>query len=641
MLSILIGRDRNILKSLAWTKLQNSLLFRLGGMIAAITLLAILGMSTSWMVAETTQGSGQAINIAGSLRMQSWRMASIHQQLVHKDDPLQRTRLEQAITQFEQDLTSDSIQSVLPTDANGSLRFTYEAIQTHWQQNIMPALQIISASSNEELLSAIPYFVDTINYLVKQIEEATEAKILVLRIVLGVAVIGTLLMVLLSIYLIRNILVNPLKDLLSLTDQIRRGNLTVRSGLKGEDEIGYLGRAFDLMAEDLFKLYRDLETRVEQKTEELTRSNRSLDLLYRSIIQLHGISPSREVFYKVLKDAEATLGLGVGTLCLKGDHDKQGTVIATTAPNQQSPLCLQMANCEECQNTKTVGLEPATQSGRPIIRLPLTNTDRHYGLLAIDIPADKQAELWQLQLLEALSHHISVTLASEQRIEQNRRVALLEERAVIARELHDSLAQSLAYMKIQVSRLRMAIQNPATAHEVAEALEELREGLHCSYQQLRELLSTFRLRMEGADLGMALAQTTAEFAERGDFPIQLDIDLGVLHLTPNEEIHLLQIVREGLSNILKHARAQQAWVSLKTQDTNKVELLIEDNGIGIQANASLHHYGITIMNERAQALGGKLVYYARPQGGTGVRLIFTPHQSSSSTPMTVEIPYAA
>ncbi len=100
------------MKRFPWNKLQNSLLLRLGGMIAAITLLAVVGMSTSWMVAETTQGNGEAINVAGSLRMQSWRMASFYQRLMQHVTPAQRDNLQQAIQRFEADLTADSILSV-------------------------------------------------------------------------------------------------------------------------------------------------------------------------------------------------------------------------------------------------------------------------------------------------------------------------------------------------------------------------------------------------------------------------------------------------------------------------------------------------------------------------------------------------
>lgn len=626
------------MKRLLWDKLQNSLLLRLGGMIAAITVLAIVGMSTSWMVAETTQGNGKAINVAGSLRMQSWRMTSLYQQILRDDTPGNREKLQQAIEQFEQDLEADSIRSVLPVDETNPLKQTYRQVEDNWHKRIIPHLANPTRVGEQPLLDEVPRFVAHINALVKQIAEATEAKIFVLRVILGGAVIGTILMVILSIYLINSILVNPLTGLLNLTDQIRQGNLAVRSELAGEDEIGQLGRAFDLMAEDLSKLYRDLEARVEQKTAELTRSNRSLDLLYRSITRLHGISPNREVFRNVLKDAEAALGLGVGTICLKGENDARGRVIATTAANNASPLCQHASNCVECHDPQAIRMDSLT-NGRQVLRLPLADAEKRYGQLAIDVPAGIQAETWQVQLLEALSHHIGVTIASEQRIEQNRRVSLLEERAVIARELHDSLAQSLAYMKIQVSRLRYALRNPDAAAEVAEALEELRDGLNSSYQQLRELLSTFRLRMEDADLGMALAQTTTEFAERGNLPIGLEVNLGNLSLTPNEEIHLLQIVREGLSNILKHAQASHAWVSLLAGEEASAELLIEDDGVGIRKNASLHHYGIAIMNERARALHGSLEHLPRDGGGTRVRMRFVPSQSPQLS--ETRIPHAA
>ncbi len=607
-----------------WNKLQNSLLLRLGGMIAAITLLAVVGMSTSWMVAETTQGNGAAINIAGSLRMQSWRMASLYQRLLQTDKPEYRATLQQAIERFEHDMTASSILAVLPVDESTPLKQVYRQVETDWQTLIKPALMLHSSSAQSAVvLDEIPQFVAHINDLVKQIEEATEAKIFVLRVILGVAVISTILAVILSIYLVNSILVFPLNVLLGQTDQIRQGNLAVRTELTGDDEIGQLAQAFNLMAEDLSKLYQDLEARVEQKTAELTRSNRSLDLLYRSITRLHGIAPDRVVFRHVLTDAEAVLGLGNGTICLKGDNDEKGQVVATTALDNRSPLCQHANSCGECQDPHATRMDTLAD-GRQILRMPLTDAEKRYGVLAIDVPANTQAEHWQLQLLEALSHHIGVTIASEQRSEQHRRVSLLEERAVIARELHDSLAQSLAYMKIQVSRLRNALKHPDEGAEITAALEELRDGLSSSYQQLRELLSTFRLRMEDDDLGMALAQTTTEFTERGNLPIELAVNLGNLNLGPNEEIHLLQIVREALSNILKHAHASHAWVTVQSQDDGSVRLGIDDDGVGIQKTAAMHHYGMAIMHERARALHGILQYLPRTGGGTCVQLDFTP-----------------
>lgn len=625
---------------LLWNTLHNSLLFRLGGMIAAITLLALAGMSLSWVVAETTQGNGEAINIAGSLRMQSWRMASLYQRLSLDDTYENRESLKQAILRFERDLEAKPILSVLPDDKDKPLLRVYQMVERYWQTQIKPALQVPGAPvAQKRVLDVIPEFVDHINALVKQIEEEVEARIYFLRIILGSTILGTILIVMFSIYLLNSILFAPLKSLLGLTEHIRQGNLAARTHLTGEDEIGQLGQAFNRMAEDLAKLYQNLELRVEQKTAELTRSNRSLDLLYRSITRLHGISPDREVFQNVLRDAEAVLGLGRGTICLKNDAENLGQVIATTAEGGASPLCTHAANCMECHDLMASHMN-TLPDGRQVLRMPLTDTEKRYGMLAVDVPNDTVAERWQIQLLEALSRHIGVTIASEQRIEQHRRVSLLEERAVIARELHDSLAQSLAYMKIQVSRLRTALKPPENGEEIASALEELREGLNSSYQQLRELLSTFRLRMEDANLGMALAQTTTEFAERGNLPITLEANLGSVSLTPNEEIHLLQIVREALSNVLKHARADHVWVMVHSLPDRQLRLQITDDGDGIQKSASVHHYGVTIMNERARALKGTLEFLPRIGGGTCVQLDFTPTNSYQLAP-TPRIAHAA
>ena len=298
---------------LVGNKLQYSLLLRLGGMFVAITVLAVASMSTSWMVAETTQGSGQAINLAGSLRMQSWRMASIYQRYQQNRAPGHLRKLEEAITRFEGDLKAAPILAVLPADETTPLRQVYRQVETSWRTQIKPGLVSLPAASastvaDAAVLDEIPAFVDHINDLVKQIEEGAEAKILVMRVILGVSVIATLLVVILSIYLVNNILVHPLRRLLEQADQIGQGNLAVRTDLSGEDEIGRLGQAFNHMAVDLSKLYQNLEARVDEKTAELTIANRSLELLYHSIARLYSGPVAHDTYAILLKDLETCWG---------------------------------------------------------------------------------------------------------------------------------------------------------------------------------------------------------------------------------------------------------------------------------------------------------------------------------------------
>jgi two-component system nitrate/nitrite sensor histidine kinase NarX len=619
---------------LPFDKFRNSLLLRLGGMFAAISVLAVASMSTSWMVAETTQGSGQAINLAGSLRMQSWRMASIHQRLLEDEKPEYRESLEQAISQFESDLEAAPILSVLPDDETAPLSQLYRQVEDSWRTDIRPSLTYLpatfpSAAKNTIVLDQIPGFVDQINELVKQIEEDAEAKIMAMRVILGVAVIATILVVIFSIYLVNNILVHPLRGLLGLADQIGRGNLAVRTDLTGEDEIGRLGQAFNHMAEDLSKLYQNLEGRVEEKTAELTIANRSLELLYHSIARLYSGPVAHDTYSILLKDLENVLGVGRGLACLvetSGDH---ASVIATTLDPARGDMNIcGLTRCEECLANRSLSVHDL-ENGSRVLSLPLSDSEHHYGVLQLEMPPGRDLESWQSQLLEALSRHIGIAIGTARRSEQSRRLSLLEERAALARELHDSLAQSLAYMKIQVSRLKPLVDNPQHGDEAKVVLEELREGLNSAYRQLRELLTTFRLRIEGEGLATALQTTVSEFSSRGDIPIELEVHLAGCPLSANEEIHTLQIVREALSNVLNHAHAKRAEVRVNCGGDGSVTAVIEDDGTGIRKMAGVHHYGMTIMEERAKHLGGTLSVEQPPTAGTRVTLHFMPAQKRS------------
>jgi two-component system nitrate/nitrite sensor histidine kinase NarX len=301
-------------------------------------LLAVLGMSVSGLVAESTQGSGEAINRAGSLRMQSWQMTSLYLAMPLPSEKDAPRRMAEAIQSFDATLQSEAIQAMLPRYSDNALAATYQQMQQTWQQRIRPRFLVVADGRAPQLddreravlLDEMTGFVDHINHLVKQMEETTEAKILVMRLVLGVALILTVLVVLLTIWLIHTHLVQPLKRLLALSSSVGQGDLSVRTIYAGDDELGQLGRAFNLMAEDLSKLYQDLESRVRQKTAELTRSNQSLELLYHSIARLHGAPPGKAVYLALLRDIEQLLELGHGIICLGEHGGSTGVAVATT-----------------------------------------------------------------------------------------------------------------------------------------------------------------------------------------------------------------------------------------------------------------------------------------------------------------------
>ena len=607
--------------------LQHSLLLKLGGALALIAFFTVIGMASSGILAESVQGSGEAINLAGSLRMQTYKMANLA--LSERQFPNANPRqIHRAIEDFEATLGDVRITGLMLKERETGLSRSHARVLADWRERMKPRLLAEAsgkpAADGAPLIDEVGRFVAHINDLVKQIEQNTEAKILALRLVLGAALLMVLLVGALTLVLARNDLILPLRGLLSFAASVGRGNLDVRTEHTGTDELGRLGQAFNHMAEDLSKLYHNLEARVEEKTAELTIANRSLELLYHSIARLYNGPVAPDTYAILLNDLENVLGVGHGRACLVEAGETRARVIASTmSPQQVETDQCGLMSCAECLTRQDLAIHPL-QDGRNVLSLPLKDTEHHYGVLQLEMPPGKELAQWQTQLLEALSRHIGIAIGTARRTEQSHRLSLLEERAALARDLHDSLAQSLTYMKIQVSRLKPLVDPAAAGGEAAEVLTELREGLNSAYRQLRELLTTFRLRIEGEGLAAALQTTAAEFSDRGGIPVELDVHLGGCRLNAHEEIHTLQIIREALSNVLNHARARTAEVRLMCNSDGSVSATVTDDGIGIRETADTHHYGLAIMDERAKNLGGWLTAESLPTLGTRVTLHFMP-----------------
>lgn len=218
--------------------------------------------------------------------------------------------------------------------------------------------------------------------------------------------------------------------------------------------------------------------------------------------------------------------------------------------------------------------------------------------------------------------------------QMNRRRDLQKERAAISRELHDSLAQSLTYLKIQASRMQSMLRQehsgaPYDSSEVELVVRELRDNLNIAYRQLRELMTTFRLTMDGKDFGDALEDSIGEFERRSRIAFDLDNRLSGDELTVDEEMQVLHIVREALSNIVRHSHAQRAKVALHHYDNNNIRITVDDDGVGIDGpQRRAQHLGLIIMQERSRNLAGEFSVREQAGGGTEISVVFTPQKST-------------
>lgn len=604
--------------------------------MGGIVLLGLLSMINAIFVAESSKGDAAAINLAGSLRMQSYRIATRLSETPN-DDPAQIAEaVGKEIDEFERRLEQLWAMHALAVAENDRRYQVLKNIENAWRSNLRPTLERAATATlpTARYREQIDNFVSCIDQFVRLLAQETESKILLLRLVQGLALFMTLLLVLIAMYQLHNRVVVPLRDLVDIAHRARRGDLSVRVQHVDNDELGVLGQAFNLMAADLSVLYTDLEQRVAEQTRALRISNRSLELLYRITRRLSESTLDSSAYQALLLDIEKLTGLGSVRLCLIDPSTCQATRAFSPPPcSASTPLYCTRPQCHACLGR---GVTHTLENDPEIVSIPIYDQQRQFGVLMVRNPGLDTVNAWQLPLLEAVARHIASALKAGEQLEHEQRLALLEERNAIARDLHDSLAQALSYLKIQVIRLYAAYTSESP-HQALEITGELREGLNNAYRQLRELIATFRLQMTHPRLEDSLHDMVQEFGRRSnDLSIQLDHSAWHCTLNPNQQIHLMQIIREALNNVLKHAQARRVQIRLSDRD-NLAQVQIRDDGIGLtRAVERDQHFGLSIMRERAKQLAGVLEVRSEPPSGVLVQLHFQPRAAHTGPAGTFE-----
>jgi two-component system nitrate/nitrite sensor histidine kinase NarX len=456
----------------------------LGVVMASIALLAFTSMTASLFIAGAIQGQAAAINESGALRMRSYQIASSLVYEIPNDQHWQTTRA--LIDEFEEHLRSPKLTHVLPLDKQHPLRIAYNNIDGQWQNEIDPLFDIyldgivdISSVKKQRIdmsiskgavinirnqyFMVIEKFVDSIDHLVSLLEQNIETKIQRLRSYQIIALSLTILLVLTALILVYKRVHIPMQQLLIAANRTRKRDFSFRTSFTGNDELGQLGRAFNTMSEDLCEIYIELEDRVQQKTIDLKRSNRSISLLYKTVKRLNEAHSPYSTFTAILIDIEQLIGTGRGSICLSKQTQKDAAMLASTLhPDDFSQhLCVE-ASCQKClggEHSQLLDIIDKSGHRNQLIAVPIKYINQQYGALIIEPGESNTISLWQQQLLETIAGHIGIAIYLSQQAAETRRLSLMEERGAIARDLHDSLAQSLTYMKIQVSRLQALLKN--------------------------------------------------------------------------------------------------------------------------------------------------------------------------------------
>lgn len=175
------------------------------------------------------------------------------------------------------------------------------------------------------------------------------------------------------------------------------------------------------------------------------------------------------------------------------------------------------------------------------------------------------------------------------------------ERNRLGREIHDGIAQQLAFLKMQVGWLR---RTPERVD--APQLERIEKGLEMALIEARHAIATLRAEPSDASTGEMIAAYLEEFGQVSGLNVEIDRSDGLPEVAATARVELLRIVQEALNNVRKHALADNVRVSI-CPDTSGVRIDIRDNGSGFETGQDLEgHFGLSIMRERAESVGGTL-----------------------------------
>jgi len=215
-----------------------------------------------------------------------------------------------------------------------------------------------------------------------------------------------------------------------------------------------------------------------------------------------------------------------------------------------------------------------------------------------------QAEAAELRALQA-----------ERERDAAARIAVAEERARIARELHDIVAHAVSVMVLQVGAVRH--QLPEGRDEDRDALRGVEQAGRTALVEMRRLLAAMREEGDEAELtpqpGLDGLDALADEVGRAGLPVRLHVDGEPFPLPPAIDLSAYRIVQEGLTNALKHARASQADVTVRYGERD-VQLDIRDDGVGAAAGDGRGH-GLVGVRERVKIYGGEMTAGAAPGGG--------------------------
>jgi len=621
-----------------------SLQGRLTLLFTAFVLLVAVSVAATLWGSETQRQDALVINLAGRQRMLIQQMTRLALQLQGGDesagDESALGELRESERMFGETLFAlqngggapyleDSI-ATLPETSDPQILAALQDIESNWLQ-YRSMLGTSTASPPEPGLLQVDLgiqskiLVQKTDAVVRLYEAASIAKVNRLRLIQFVFLISALALLAVGAWTMRS----------SLLKGLGKNQLDAAAQVQGPEEMRVLSQAFDDMRlslqsarVELIQWNAELEQRVAQRTQELETLNQvSREISSRLDIQ--------QVLNSVTEKARTLLGGEVASLCLVDENQHWLKLQALSGP-QHAIVGKVMPTDEQfalavltSDHTMICGSDSCNGGCRMLsdeyrashLAAPLRIGDRVIGALCVGSPAQNQFANESAEMLTKLANVAAIALENARLFAQAERVATLEERRRVAAEMHDGLGQTLSYLGLMTDQVVEFLSNGKKGAAL-DHLGKTRETINKATSEVRRAINRLMEEPPSLDLYTRLRAALDEIASQHDFElVWLPEPDSAPECSPATAEQVINIVREALINSARHAGARKVSV-FAGRCGEEYFVTVEDNGHGFDSSqpAPNGHFGLQIMNARAEHIGGRIEIQSAVEQGTRVTL---------------------